>query len=84
MSQLKDMTLIGVAGGLTGQTLAGPIFLTVTIHNTITSSNKSESHSKNLELAHWASFFVDSGNLLAVQYRYLRVVRKDTATNDIT
>ena len=56
---------IGVAGGPAGQVLAGPIFSAATIHNTVISSNKFESHSKKPELARWASFFVNSGDLLA-------------------
>ena len=55
---------VGIAGDPAGQALTRPIFWAVTIHNTVINSNKLNSHSKKPELARWANFFVDSGDLI--------------------
>ena len=73
------LTLVFTVNGLTGQTdqaLAWPIFWAITIHNTVISLNKLESHSKKPELACW------SVSLLFPAI-FLCVIRKDMPTNGI-
>ena len=72
---------IGIEGNLADPGLAGSIFI---VHNTVISSNKSESCLEP-DLAWWhARSFIDFGDDLAVQDKYLYAIHKDMPTNDVT